>query len=123
MYSHNIISFITDFYLYPTSTFLGSPRTRDQLLLASLYTVQSKYALEQISYDDLQFRIKYRSISKELKRPESIIRQTIPETVALRKQDGGAFLEKTELLELVEWRSCVEISWERANRCQLMIHL
>jgi hypothetical protein len=40
-----------------------------------------------------------------MKRLDSILRKTIPETIELRKQDGGAFLEKTELLDLIEWRS------------------
>ena len=38
---------------------------------------------------------------------ESLRLNEIPETLAQRKKDGDAFLEKTEVTSLVEWKLCV----------------
>jgi hypothetical protein len=68
-----------------------------------------KYAPSTISHEDLQFKLKYGdsvgSSPKEMKLLEDLRLNIIPETVQLRKKDGNACLEKTELLMLVEWRS------------------
>ena len=38
---------------------------------------------------------------------EDLRLSTIPETLSQRKKDGEAFIEKTEVTSLVEWKLCV----------------
>jgi hypothetical protein len=71
--------------------------------------MQPKYAPSAVSYEDLQSQLRFSSSlyapPKEIKLLNDLRLHIIPETVQLRKKDGNAFLEKTELLTLVEWRS------------------
>ena len=43
---------------------------------------------------------------------EEIRLREVPETLDQRRKDGSAFLEKTEVVALVDWKLCV-------SRCQL----
>jgi hypothetical protein len=71
--------------------------------------MQPKYAPSTVSYEDLRSELKYGGSfpppPKEMKLLEDLRLHIIPETVRMRKKDGNAFLEKTELLTLVEWRA------------------
>jgi hypothetical protein len=71
--------------------------------------MQPKYAPSTVSYEDLQSQLRFGSSlyapPKGVKLLNELRLNIIPETVQLRKKEGNAFLEKTELLMLVEWRS------------------
>ncbi|KAL8669761.1 MAG: hypothetical protein Q9168_005655 [Polycauliona sp. 1 TL-2023] len=71
--------------------------------------MQTKLAPDTISYDDFHtYRTCYDLEKKKL--PDKLeglseLRYTdVPEVVAQRKKDGEAFLEKTEVQSLVEWK-------------------
>ncbi|CAO1602416.1 hypothetical protein XANCAGTX0491_006028 [Xanthoria calcicola] len=71
--------------------------------------MRNKLAPDNISYDDFKtYRTCYDLEKKKL--PEKLeglqeLRYTdVPEVVAQRKDDGEAFLEKTEVQSLVEWK-------------------
>ena len=57
-----------------------------------VYTLSSKYPHE---------------IPKDLQTLEELRVHTIPETLAQRRTDGDAFLEKAEVINLVDWKLCV----------------
>lgn len=77
--------------------------------------MRNKLAPHNISYDDFKiYRTCYDLEKKKL--PEKLeglqeLRYTdVPEVVAQRKDDGEAFLEKTEVQSLVEWKLYVSSS-------------
>ena len=49
---------------------------------------------------------------------EELRLHSIPETLAQRKKDGDAFLEKTEVISLVEWKLYVYLA-QRSPRTYL----
>lgn len=68
--------------------------------------MQDKYQPDVVTYEDFEFKRKYGNHpSKEAKPLDDMRLNAIPETIDLRKKDGDAFLEKAELIVLVEWRA------------------
>lgn len=65
--------------------------------------------LSQISIDTLYALIlSYDShVPDKIQELENLRSKTTPEILAQRKKDGSAFLEKTEVNGLVEWKLCV----------------
>lgn len=63
----------------------------------------------RISLDTLHAHLlSYEShVPDKTKGLEELRLSTIPETLVQRKKDGEAFLEKTEVTSLVEWKLCV----------------
>lgn len=69
--------------------------------------MDDKYAIDKITSDEIKSSVSYlnENVSKDVKPLNEMRLHAIPETIQLRKQDGDAFLEKTELLVLTEWRA------------------
>ena len=63
----------------------------------------------QISFDTLYALIlSYSSqVPDKIQGLEDLRLKTIPETLAQRKEDGNPFLEKAEVISLVDWKLCV----------------
>ena len=67
-----------------------------------------KYSPDVLTYDELEVHSKYgNNPSKEARMLDDMRLHAIPETIELRKKAGDVFLEKTELIVLVEWRAFV----------------
>lgn len=62
-----------------------------------------------ISFETFQFYVSaYESkIPPKIQGLENLRLKELPETVSQRKKDGDAFLEKTEVTALLEWKLCV----------------
>jgi len=61
---------------------------------------------ENINYADfrLQLRFYEDNVPKSLQSLEELRLREIPESLAQRRKDGNAFLDKTEVTALVEWK-------------------
>ena len=64
---------------------------------------------DQISYSTICSKASSYSedASKDLLILQELRLNTIPETLAKRRKDGHAFLEKTEVINLVDWKLLV----------------
>lgn len=69
--------------------------------------MDDKYTIDKITSDEIKSSVSYLNdnVSKNVKLLNEMRLHTIPETIQLRKQDDNAFLEKTELVVLVDWRA------------------
>lgn len=69
--------------------------------------MDDKYTIDKITSDEIKSSVSYLNdnVSKNVKLLNEMRLDTIPETIQLRKQDDNAFLEKTELVVLVDWRA------------------
>lgn len=63
----------------------------------------------QVSFDTLHILLlSYNShVPDKIQGLEELRLSTIPEILVQRKKDGESFLEKTEVVSLVEWKLCV----------------
>ena len=61
---------------------------------------------ERISYSDFQRQLSFYqdNIPDKVQGLEELRLRAIPEVLAQRREDGNAFLEKTEVTGLVEWK-------------------
>jgi hypothetical protein len=69
--------------------------------------MKAEDAPNKISHDRLELVLKWGPdhVAKEARILEEMRLHAIPETLAVRKQDGDVYLEKSELLILVDWRA------------------
>ncbi|KAL8728226.1 MAG: hypothetical protein Q9166_005529 [cf. Caloplaca sp. 2 TL-2023] len=71
--------------------------------------MQTKLAPETISYEDFKtyrsvYDLEKKKLPEKFEGLQELRYKDVPEVVAQRKKDGEAFLEKTEVQSLVEWK-------------------
>lgn len=74
--------------------------------------MHTKLAPPTISYEDFKtyrtcYDLEKKKLPEKFEGLQELRYNDVPEVVAQRKKDGEAFLEKTEVQSLVEWKLCV----------------
>ena len=61
---------------------------------------------EKISYPEFQWRVRFYPdrVPDKIQSLEELRLNEVPEVLSQRKKEGNAFLEKTEVTSLVEWK-------------------
>lgn len=64
---------------------------------------------DKINYDDFKgyLGMYEHYVPAKIEGLEQLRLEEVPEVLEMRRNDGGAFLEKTEVTALVEWKLCV----------------
>ena len=72
----------------------------------NVHDMKSSLNADNISYDDIQNIVhRYEShVPPKISALEKLRVEEVPEILELRKREGEAFLEKTEVTALVEWK-------------------
>ena len=71
--------------------------------------MKPELSADNISYSDFQGRLSFYQdhVPDKIQGLEELRLREIPEVIARRREDGSAFLEKTEVTGLVEWKLSV----------------
>lgn len=77
--------------------------------------MHTKLAPDKITYDDFKtqrtcYDLEKKKLPEKLEGLQELRYTDVPEVVTQRKKDGEAFLEKTEVQSLVEWKLYVSSS-------------